>query len=183
MYLSAANALNFGGYFALYGATLMYTYLYHGTEIANAWKNVFGKGYKVKDDIHFTLMKSYKEVPESWYWGVMIMGTFMAFLMIWKFPTDMPIWGIFFALAIGLIFIVPVGLISAVSGVEIGLNVLSEMVAGFAMPGKPLAMMIFSMADYGFDIVSPANRDRDLRYDHSCTGPLLRRGPENRPLQ
>lgn len=146
VYLSAANALTFGGYFALYPATLMFAYLYHGTDILDAFKNIFGKGRTKEKDIHMKLMSAYKEVPEFWYLSVMIFGAIMAFVMIAKFPTDMPAWGIFFALGLGLIFIIPVGLIAAVSNVEIGLNVLSEMVAGFAMPGKPLAMMIFSMS-------------------------------------
>lgn len=144
VYLSAANALTFGGYFALYPATLMYAYLYHGKEISVAFKDVFRKGSSTKKDVHMKLMEAYKEVPSWWYAAVMLSGMIMAFIMIAKFPTDMPIWGVFFALGLGILFIVPIGLITAVSNVEIGLNVLSEMVAGFALPGKPLAMMIFS---------------------------------------
>lgn len=144
VYLSAANALLYGGHFALYPATLMYAYLYHGTEIADAFKSVFGKGTKVKPDVHMRLMAAYPEVPGWWFLAVMFVGAVMAFLMIGLFPTDMPIWGIFFALALGALFIIPIGLVSSVSNVEVGLNVLSEMVAGFVLPGKPLAMMIFS---------------------------------------
>ena len=143
VYLSAANALSFGGYFALYPATLVYAYLYHGAEIANAFKNIFGRGKKMKMDIHMRLMSAYKEVPEWWYLSIMVVGTAMAFIMIGLFPTDMPVWGVFFALAVAMVFIIPIGLIEAVSNVQINLNVLSEMVAGFAMPGKPLSMMIF----------------------------------------
>lgn len=144
VYLSAANAMTFGGYFALYPATVMYAYLYHGSEIANAFRNIFGKGKKVKKDIHLKLMEAYQEVPDWWYLSVMAIGMLLAIIMIKTFPTDMPLWGLAFALILGFVFIVPIGLISAVSNVEIGLNVLSEMVAGFAIPGKPLAMMIFS---------------------------------------
>lgn len=177
VYLSAANAMTFGGYFALYPATVMYAYLYHGSDIANAFKNIFGKGKAMKHDVHMKLMQAYKEVPEWWYLAVMAAGFIMAVVMIKTFPTDMPIWGVFFALFLGVIFIIPIGLISAVSNVEIGLNVLSEMVAGFAIPGKPLAMMIFSK-DNHHKISSQTLIPRNLWDYHSRPRSFFCRGFE-----
>jgi OPT family small oligopeptide transporter len=143
VYISAANAFIFGGYFALYPATLVYAYLYHGADILNAIQSLFGKGQAMHKDIHSRLMEAYKEVPGWWYVGVMLFGTGLALLMIGLYPTGMPIWGLAVSIVLGALFILPVGLIAAVSNVEIGLNVLSEMIAGLAMPGNPSGMMIF----------------------------------------
>ncbi|KAJ8607078.1 hypothetical protein MRB53_040514 [Persea americana] len=170
VYLSAANALAFGGYFAIYPATLVYAYLYHGSEIANAFKNMFGRGKKVKADVHMKLMSAYKEVPEWWYLSIMAAGAGMGFVMIGIYPTDMPVWGVFFAIAVGLLFIVPIGLILAVSNVGIALNVLAEIIAGFAIPGKPLAMMIFKA--YGTITISQGlSFASDLKLGHYCKIP------------
>lgn len=144
VYISATNVMVFAGHFALYPAVLIYAYLYHGTEIAAAFKGIFTKAHVEKKDIHMTLMEAYDEVPGWWYFLILLTGAVMAFTMIGLFPTGMPVWGVFFAISIGLVFIIPIGLIEAVSNVEVTINVLAEMVAGFAIPRNPVALMIFS---------------------------------------
>jgi OPT family oligopeptide transporter len=52
------------------------------------------------------------------------------------------------ALAIALIFFVPVGIIQAISNFQIGLNVITEFVAAYALPGKPMANMTFKVYGY-----------------------------------
>ncbi|RWA07198.1 hypothetical protein EKO27_g7903 [Xylaria grammica] len=44
---------------------------------------------------------------------------------------------------------IPIGIIQAVSNIQLGLNVLTEFVVGYLLPGHPLAMMIPSIAPYG----------------------------------
>lgn len=65
---------------------------------------------------------------------------------IW--PTEMPIWGLVLALSVAAIYIVPTGMIQAITNQQIGLNVLTELIAGYALPGKPLALMIFKTYGY-----------------------------------
>jgi len=48
-----------------------------------------------------------------------------------------------FASAIGVVFIIPLGILEAVSNCSIGLNVISELVGGFVVPGKAIAMNMF----------------------------------------
>ena len=42
----------------------------------------------------------------------------------------------------------PVGIIQAVTNQPIGLNVITELIAGYALPGKPIAMMMFKTWGY-----------------------------------
>lgn len=67
-------------------------------------------------------------------------------LEVW--PTEMPIWGLVLALSVAAIYIIPTGMIQAITNQQIGLNVLSELIAGYAIPGKPLALMIFKTYGY-----------------------------------
>lgn len=147
MYLSAANALTFAGYFALYPATIVYAACYHGQAISEAFKGLFTwlPRWRKQDgaredktaqseelDIHRRLMQAYPEVPQWWYASITAVGVLMSLIMLAKYPTDMPVWGVAFALVLGAAFVIPIGLITAVSNVTIGLNVLSELIVGFA---------------------------------------------------
>jgi hypothetical protein len=46
------------------------------------------------------------------------------------------------------VFFVPCGIIQAISNVQIGLNVLTEFVAAYALAGKPIANMTFKVYGY-----------------------------------
>ncbi|KAK7689483.1 hypothetical protein QCA50_007275 [Cerrena zonata] len=57
----------------------------------------------------------------------------------------MPIWALIVALVIALVYVVPVGMIQAVTNRQVGLNVITELVVGYMLPGKPVAMMLFKV--------------------------------------
>jgi ABC-type microcin C transport system permease subunit YejB len=40
-------------------------------------------------------------------------------------------------------YVVPVGIIQAITGQQVGLNVITELIVGYAVPGHPIAMMLF----------------------------------------
>jgi len=44
--------------------------------------------------------------------------------------------------------VVPVGMIQAITNQQIGLNVIAELIIGYALPGKPIAMMMFKTWGY-----------------------------------
>ena len=45
-------------------------------------------------------------------------------------------------------YTVPIGLIQATTNVQVPLNVLSELIIGYALPGRPIAMMLFKTWSY-----------------------------------
>ncbi|KAJ3050805.1 hypothetical protein HK102_012195, partial [Quaeritorhiza haematococci] len=57
-------------------------------------------------------------------------------------------WGVFLAFGLAAIFVLPVGIIQATSNQQIGLNVLTELVIGFILPGQPLANVTFKTFGY-----------------------------------
>jgi hypothetical protein len=63
-------------------------------------------------------------------------------------PTEVPIWGLLTALLIAAFYVVPAGMIQAITNQQIGLNVITELIAGYILPGKPLALMIFKTFGY-----------------------------------
>lgn len=55
---------------------------------------------------------------------------------------------------IPLLWTIPVGVVQAITNAQIGLNVLTEFIIGYMLPGRPLAMMMFK--NYGYICMSQA---------------------------
>ncbi|SPO49315.1 related to isp4 - oligopeptide transporter [Moesziomyces antarcticus] len=51
------------------------------------------------------------------------------------YNTDFPVWAFIISLIIGAFFMLPVGVVYAISNVEVGLNVISEFIIGYMHPG------------------------------------------------
>jgi len=57
------------------------------------------------------------------------------------------------SIVIALVFFVPVGVIEAISNFQLGLNVITEFIAAYILPGKPIANMTFKV--YGYIVHTP----------------------------
>ena len=66
-------------------------------------------------------------------------------IVIEVWPTEFPVWGFVLALLIAFFYIIPIGMIQAITNQQVGLNVVTELVVGYAIPGRPLAMMLFKV--------------------------------------
>ena len=63
------------------------------------------------------------------------------------------------------IYTVPVGVIVATTNQTIGLNVAAEMIVGYALPGRPIAMMMFKT--WGYHTMNQAlNFTNDFKLGH-----------------
>jgi OPT family small oligopeptide transporter len=67
-------------------------------------------------------------------------------ITVWD--TKLPVWAYLVALAIAGIYVVPAGMLQAITNEQVGLNVITELVVGYFLPGKPVAMMIFKTFGY-----------------------------------
>ena len=45
-------------------------------------------------------------------------------------------------------YIIPIGMIQAITNQQVGLNVITELIIGYALPGRPIAMMMFKTWGY-----------------------------------
>lgn len=77
---------------------------------------------------------------------VIVFATSAVTIEVW--PTEVPIWGLLIAISVAAFYIIPVGMIQAITNQQIALNVITELVAGYALPGRPLANMIFKTFGY-----------------------------------
>ncbi|KAJ2919901.1 hypothetical protein MD484_g457, partial [Candolleomyces efflorescens] len=106
------------------------------------------KSLSEQPDIHARLMSRYPGVPEWWYGIIFVLMFAFAVISIEVVQTDLPVWGFVFAIVIAFIYVIPVGMIQAITNMQVGLNVITELIIGYVLPGKPIAMMLFKTWGY-----------------------------------
>ena len=153
-------ALTYGVGFAGLTATLVHVALYNGREIVARWKSARHEN----EDIHSRLMSVYPEVPDWWYaiLFVLTLALSMVTCVVWDY---MPWWALILALAIALVFVLPVGIVQAVTNQQPGLNIVTEYAIGYLLPGHAIANVTFKT--YGYIVnVQALNFVSDLKLGH-----------------
>ncbi|KAG5927758.1 hypothetical protein E4U42_001805 [Claviceps africana] len=108
------------------------------------------------DDPLTNLMRQYPEVPDWWFFIIAIVAFIFAIIIIKTWPQlDTPVWTVFFVVGLNLVFLVPMTYLYAISGTTVGLNVVTELVVGYALPGRPEALMFVKA--YGYNINGQAD--------------------------
>ncbi|RMZ48333.1 hypothetical protein AFCA_008519 [Aspergillus flavus] len=139
-YLGATFAFVYGLSFASITGVLTHIGVWHYKDI---WAAFRGKN---RLDVHARLMKSYKKTPWYWYAAIIVAMTAISIAMVEVYKTKLPVYGIFLALAIPAIYMIPCGIVQGITNVNANqLNVLAEFIGGYMFEGKPLANMIFKI--------------------------------------
>lgn len=158
-FYTAGNLLIYGSFFAIYLFLVVYEF---GSNWRQQWYSMktFWKQirtwrnslvYDGFEDPFLVRMKRYKEVPEWVFFIVLLLSVVLSIICVQVYPAQTPTWTIFFALAINLVFLVPLTMLRAVSGTTFGLNVLVELIIGYAVPGNGLALMYVKAIGYNID--------------------------------
>lgn len=128
LYYSAGYNLVFGAYFAQYTAALLYALLEHWDQIkvgakigVRQVKSLWRKKEVVEDeerpelDVHFKLMRQYPEASQWWFAVVTLLAFVFGVIACEVYDTTMPVWGIVLTMALAAVFLVPAGIIFAIS--------------------------------------------------------------------
>lgn len=147
-YYAAANLVVYGTFFAMYPSVFITALLYDWRVMWAALKEIpyslFGGGKKVADyddDVHCRMMAKYDEVPQWWFFAVLLISLGLAIATVKGYPTRAPVWGIFMALGLSFIFLIPIGMLYSQTNQLFSINVLTELIIGYAAP-RPVAMML-----------------------------------------
>ncbi|KAF2007498.1 small oligopeptide transporter [Amniculicola lignicola CBS 123094] len=161
LFLSTTFSLSYDLSFAAISSVVVYTYLNYRHIIVGQFKNSKAE----KPDIHMKLMEKYPEVPEWWYGGLFVIMLVLSFITVLAFPTEFTWWAFLISIIIAVTMTLPIGIIQAITNLQIGLNVFTEFVMGYMQPGKPLALMMFKT--YGYITMSSAlGFVGDLKFGH-----------------
>ncbi|WOO80324.1 Glutathione transporter 1 [Vanrija pseudolonga] len=136
MYISMSYSLSYALSFAAVTSVVVYTVLWNGKDIWARFKDSRAGG----EDVHKRLMNEYEDVPDWWYavFTVIILG--LGILTIRYWPTELPVWGfLLFCFGMCVILIIPEGLLEGTTNQRVFLNIITELIAGYIWPGKPIA--------------------------------------------
>ncbi|GJJ70025.1 hypothetical protein EMPS_02374 [Entomortierella parvispora] len=136
--------LSYGVGFAGLTAIITHTFLYHRKQIWAQWKQARGSS----QDVHYKLMQAYNEVPEWWYLALFAIMVSLAIVTCEVWDYGLPWWCVLLAVGISAMFALPIGLIQAVTNQQPGLNILTEFVIGYILPGRPIANVTFKTYGY-----------------------------------
>ncbi|KAF8257803.1 OPT oligopeptide transporter protein-domain-containing protein [Lactarius quietus] len=139
VFISAAFAVSYGLSFASITSTLTHTLIYYRM----TWNRA-----RQQPDIHARLMSVYVEVPDWWYLAIFIMMFGFGVVAIEVWHTELPVWAFILALIIAFAYTIPIGYIAAMTNLQIGLGVISELIIGYLLPGRPIAIMMFKTWGY-----------------------------------
>jgi OPT family oligopeptide transporter len=139
LFLSTTFALCYGLSFAAIIAVIVNTIIFSGKDIYNRFRDRDG----TLDDIHMKMMRKYVQVPWWWFGILFAVFTALAFVTCYVWPTELTWWAMIIALLISTVWLIPIAMIQAVTNIQIGLNVFTEFLIGYMLPGRPMAMMMF----------------------------------------
>ncbi|CAK5269213.1 unnamed protein product [Mycena citricolor] len=140
IFLSTTFAISYGLSFASITATITHAFLFFRKQIWTQSRRAMHE----EPDIHARLMAVYPQVPEWWY--AIIFATMFVFgivaIQVWdtKFPVQFFILALFICNAPAFFY--------AITNQQVGLNVITELIIGYALPGRPVAMMMFKTWGY-----------------------------------
>ncbi|KIY45482.1 OPT superfamily oligopeptide transporter [Fistulina hepatica ATCC 64428] len=144
VYISATLIMAYGCAFGAFSSIIVHTFLWYRHDIARR----FHSSLKDERDVHSRLMQVYPEVPFWWYLCVGIASLVCLFVSIEIFPTELPIWAAFFGFVLAACLAIPQAMIQAITNQPVALQVMHELIAGYILPGRPIANMIFKCIAY-----------------------------------
>ncbi|KAI9361229.1 OPT oligopeptide transporter protein-domain-containing protein [Zopfochytrium polystomum] len=146
MRISAYFAVEYLASFIVFASALVHVGLWYGADI---WRR-FRTAMRDLDttDVHAKMMDVYPDVPDLWYIILLAINLLVAIAVCQWGGFDLPWWGVILGLLLALVSIIPIGTIQAISGQQIGLNVMSEFLIGLILPGRIAAVMAFKTLSY-----------------------------------
>jgi OPT family oligopeptide transporter len=66
---------------------------------------------------------------------------------------------------LAFVYTIPIGVIQAITNQQVGLNVITELIIGYTLPGRPIAMMLFKTWGY-ITMMQALNFTSDFKLGH-----------------
>ncbi|KAJ6014378.1 OPT superfamily oligopeptide transporter [Penicillium herquei] len=101
-------------------------------------------------DPHYRLMlrNLYDECPQ-WWWGAVLVGSFIAGIAcLYSIKSTLPWWGFILANILTVVFMLFFGAQYGLTGFQFNIQPITQMLAGYMFPGKPLANLYFTCYTY-----------------------------------
>ncbi|KAK9237785.1 OPT oligopeptide transporter protein-domain-containing protein [Lipomyces kononenkoae] len=150
-YYSAGFMVTYGTYFVVYPLALVYITANEWKSISSAFRDFYrGLRYRKRsnyssfNDPHSKMMAAYKEVPDWYYLGILVLSFVFGVICVQVYPQDTqtPVWGIIVVIAVCVAFLLPITIVQSATGFSLSISVMAEIIAGFLYPGNGMANLI-----------------------------------------
>jgi OPT family oligopeptide transporter len=88
-------------------------------------------------------MQFYPEVPMWWYGIIGIIAFAFFCIAIRIIPTQFPVWAAVIGILLASALAIPFSILQAITNQYVTLQVIHELIAGYLLPGQPIANTIF----------------------------------------
>lgn len=156
-YFSGANVFGQGAWFAWYPMTLFYVSIQHWDAIKKSakemWRSVrHGTSiWEGNKDAHTRMMSIYKEVPDYWFMGILLVSMAFGIAALKAWPTETPWWSVLTVIGLSAVFLIPSAILYAAANVNMGFNVLFQLLAGVWWAGNAEAQIIVTAFGSNFN--------------------------------
>jgi OPT family oligopeptide transporter len=139
LFLPITYAVSYGTIFATYPAVMVHTFLWYRHDIVRQMR----RGLTDETDIHAYLMRRYPEVATWWFASLGVVCCVLGIISNEICHTGLSVWAFILANILALLFIIPFGIVQAITNQQMDLTVMAEFIMGYVIPGRPVAIMIF----------------------------------------
>lgn len=166
-YITQHFAVNYFTSFINIAAVVAHVIIWHGNDIMKQIKQIFNKkglgtGF---NDIHNNLINVYPDLHEYHYAVYLAILSVLTIIVCTYTPFEMPWWASILALLMGIVLTLPIGIVYAITGTQIGINVITEYVIGLLIPGRTVAVVVFKSLGYNV-MIQALNLAQDLKVGH-----------------
>lgn len=139
VFLTATQLLSCGVAFAAFPSVFVHTFVWFRKDIMRRFRH----SLKDEQDVHSRLMQYYPEVP-AWWYGLVGAISFAFFCTAIEIvPTQLPIWAAVVGILISFTLSIPLSMLQAMTNQQVPTQVMMELIAGYMLPGKPIANVLF----------------------------------------
>ncbi|ORX69161.1 OPT superfamily oligopeptide transporter [Linderina pennispora] len=142
LHLPIAEPLQYSRALIAISAFLVYTILHHGKDIYHSIFYENDDSELGDDDIHARLMRKYPEVPHWWYAAIFASMLAMSIAVCETYHL-LPWYWTIIGSTISFIYVIPNGILLALTNQTLKLSIISYFIAGYGMPGNQLASVLF----------------------------------------
>ena len=149
-YFSGANVFGQGAWFAWYPLALFYILIRQWTPLKKAaremWKSIRYRTsiWEGNTDAHSHMMSKYKEVPDWWFLGTLLVSMAFAIAAIESWPTHTPWWIVLVVISISGVFLIPTALMYAGANVQMSFGMFFQLLSGLMFPGNAEAQILIT---------------------------------------
>lgn len=167
LFLGTFFSLTYGVSFGALSSVIVHTIIFHGPEIVERWRLARNQDA----DVHLKMMRKYRDTPNWWYYALFAVLFALSLVTVLVWDTHLTWWALIVAFLLSIVFLVPIGMIQGITNTQLGLNVLTEFMVGYMLPGRPIAMMLFKTFGY-ITMAQALYFIQDMKFGHYLKVPV-----------